>query len=112
MATMSARIECIDCIAGLEVLAAQSVSTIITSPPYNIGVSYPNSTDRRPDYLDWMATVFYACKRALADDGHFFLQMGGIVTRPTIPWEVLSRARDAGFVLQNQFQYALSRSER
>lgn len=98
----TSQIKCCDCIAGLENLAAGSVAVIVTSPPYNIGVTYPNSTDRRPDYLDWMATVFYACKRALADDGHFFLQMGGIVTRPTIPWEVLSRARDAGFILQNQ----------
>lgn len=99
---MSIRVVCRDCIDGLNHLDAGSVSAIVTSPPYNIGVSYPNSIDRRPDYLNWMEMVFEACKRALNEQGHFFLQVGGIVTHPTIPWEVLSQAQSVGFILQNQ----------
>lgn len=91
-----------DCIDGLNSLGAGTVSMIVTSPPYNIGLVYKGSNDKKVGYLDWMQEVFIAAKQALADSGHFFLQMGGIVTRPFIPWEVLFRAIAAGFILQNE----------
>jgi site-specific DNA-methyltransferase (adenine-specific) len=91
----------IDCIAGLTSLC-EPISVIVTSPPYNIGLNYHSGSDSKPDYLAWMELVFVACRQALSDKGHFFLQVGGIATRPTIPWEVLSRALSAHFVLQNE----------
>ena len=45
---MSIRVVCRDCIDGLNHLDAGSVSAIVTSPPYNIGVSYPNSIEPPP----------------------------------------------------------------
>jgi site-specific DNA-methyltransferase (adenine-specific) len=90
-----------DCVTGLAELNS-SVSVIVTSPPYNIGLHYDVSDDNKTNYLSWMESVFLACKKALLEDGHFFLQVGGIATRPLIPWEVLSRALMAGFILQNE----------
>jgi site-specific DNA-methyltransferase (adenine-specific) len=91
-----------DCIAGFNNLRKKSVSVVVTSPPYNIGLDYGEANDNKTDYLGWMQSVFSAGLIALADNGHFFLQMGGIATRPLIPWEVLSRALAAGFILQNE----------
>ena len=91
-----------DCLTGLASLSEKSVRVVVTSPPYNIGLDYENSTDRKEDYFDWMQHVCAAIYRVLEDDGHFFLQMGGIASRPTIPWDVLTRAQSAGFVLQNE----------
>ena len=99
---------CIDCAAGLNSLPEESVACVVTSPPYNIGVKYEAHNDNRNDYLEWMKSVFVEIKRVLTDDGHFFLQVGGIAKNPTIPWLVLSVALAAGFVIQNQIVWVKS----
>jgi site-specific DNA-methyltransferase (adenine-specific) len=102
-----------DCIVGLRALR-EPVSVIVTSPPYNIGLQYRVGNDNKTDYLPWMESVFLACKQVMSDKGHFFLQVGGIATRPLIPWDVLSHALAAGFVLQNEIVWVknISISER
>lgn len=99
---------CTDVIEALKTLASGSVSCAITSPPYNIGKTYNTHTDNRDDYLPWLQTVFTELKRTLKNDGHFFLQMGGIATNPLIPNEVLSRALASGWMLQNQIVWVKS----
>src|SRR5208337_2677919 len=102
------QVVCTDCIEGLKRLEEKSVAAIITSPPYNIGVKYSKHKDSRPDYLEWLEKVFVECKRVLADNGHFFLQMGGIAVDPLIPRRVLQRALNAGFELQNEIVWVKS----
>jgi site-specific DNA-methyltransferase (adenine-specific) len=97
-----------DCVAGLNSLPEKSVACVVTSPPYNIGVKYGTHDDSRADYPEWMKSVFVGIKRVLTDNGHFFLQVGGIAKNPTIPWLVLSMALSAGFVIQNQIVWAKS----
>ncbi|HZP62530.1 MAG TPA: site-specific DNA-methyltransferase [Terriglobales bacterium] len=99
---------CIDCIAGLDSLPEKSVACVVTSPPYNIGIKYGTHDDDRDDYLEWMKAVFVAVKRVLADDGHFFLQVGGTATKPLIPSDVRAIALTLGFVLQNEIIWAKS----
>jgi site-specific DNA-methyltransferase (adenine-specific) len=99
---------CIDCVAGLNSRPEKSVACVVTSPPYNIGLKYGSHDDNRADYPEWMKSVFVGIKRVLADNGHFFLQVGGIAKKPTIPWLVLSMALAAGFVLQNQIVWVKS----
>jgi site-specific DNA-methyltransferase (adenine-specific) len=110
---MNSKVIQIDCIEGLRALQ-EPVSVIVTSPPYNIGLKYKSSDDRRKDYLEWMRQVFVVCKQALADHGHFFLQVGGTSKRPMISSEVLAQALEAGFVLQNDIIWVknISLSER
>ena len=99
---------CIDCVAGLDSLPENSVACVVTSPPYNIGIKYGTHDDNRDDYLQWLRSVFVEIKRVLADDGHFFLQAGGIPTNLLIPQRVLWEALAAGFVLQNQIVWVKS----
>lgn len=99
---------CIDCMAGLNSLADKSVDCVVTSPPYNIGIEYGTHDDNRSDYLQWMRSVFVQINRVLADDGHFFLQVGGIPTNLLIPQRLLWEALAAGFFLQNQIVWVKS----
>jgi site-specific DNA-methyltransferase (adenine-specific) len=99
---------CIDCVAGLNSLPEKSVACVLTSPPYNIGIKYGTHDDNRADYLEWMKSVFVEIKRVLADNGHFFLQVGGIPRDLLIPMRVLWEALAAGFVLQTQIVWVKS----
>jgi site-specific DNA-methyltransferase (adenine-specific) len=94
-----------DCVAGLDSLPDNSVACVVTSHPYNIGLKYGAHDDNRSDYPEWMRSVCVGIKR---DNGHFFLQVGGIAKNPTISWLVLSMALAAGFVIQNQIVWAKS----
>ena len=102
------RAVCRDCVAGLNSLPEKSVACVITSPPYNIGLKYGTHDDNRADYLEWMKSVFVGIMRVLTDNGHFFLQVGGIARNPTIPLLLLPMALAAGFVVQNQIVWIKS----
>lgn len=91
----------IDCIDGFKRLD-EPISVIVTSPPYNIDKPYNGYHDKLPDndYLDWMERVAEAAKGAMADDGSFFLNVGGKPSNQWIPLDVAQRFRKH-FVLQN-----------
>ncbi|HEY7506172.1 MAG TPA: DNA methyltransferase, partial [Nitrososphaera sp.] len=82
-----------DCISGLnENVKAGSVDVVVTSPPYNIGISYGTYDDTLPrdQYLAWMDQVGVAVKRALAENGSFFLNIGNKPKDQWIAWDVAS----------------------
>jgi site-specific DNA-methyltransferase (adenine-specific) len=92
-----------DCIEGMrQLLQPEEVDVIVTSPPYNIGVAYDTYDDAIPrgEYLQWMAAVGQECKRVLAPEGSFFLNLGQKPRDPWVAWEVAFRLRDL-FTLQN-----------
>ena len=95
-------IHTMDCIAGMQRLPAGSVDIIVTSPPYNIGKEYRSYNDRQPreEYLGWLEEVAAGAARVLADDGSFFLNVGGKPRDPWIPFDVVQRFRPY-FELQN-----------
>ena len=107
-----------DCVPGMSRrFRAGSVSVIVTSPPYNIGMKYRKYEDHRAanDYLQWFAQVVQGCSRVLEAEGSFFLNLGSKPSDPWWPLEVASTVRDAGFVLQNTILWvksiAISKSE-
>ena len=106
--SFSSTAKCIDVLEGLQSLAPVSVACTVTSPPYNIGIAYGSYKDKRPDYLQWMESVFAEIHRVLKDEGHFFLEVGGISTDPLIPYRVLERALKVGWVWQNHFIWVKS----
>lgn len=55
--------------------------------------------------MEWMQSVFVACKQAIGEHGHFFLQVGGISKRPMFPYEVALQATLAGFIVQNDITW-------
>ncbi|MEO9364061.1 MAG: site-specific DNA-methyltransferase [Nitrososphaera sp.] len=99
-----------DCIAGFnDDVREESVDVVVTSPPYNIGVGYNSYLDALPreKYLAWMEQVGIAVKRALADDGSFFLNIGNRPKDQWIAWDVASVMR-RHFALQNVITWVKS----
>jgi site-specific DNA-methyltransferase (adenine-specific) len=90
-----------DCLEVLPQLEAASVQTIVTSPPYNLGIAYSTYEDRRPraEYLAWTTEWVRAAARLLAPDGSLFLNVGG---KPTDPWTAFDVAQAVRPVLHLQ----------
>lgn len=101
---------CEDAISGLpRRLARGGVDVVVTSPPYNLGAPYGQYADARPrgEYVVWMKELAGAVDRVLADDGSFFLNLGGRPRDPWLPWDV-ARAVAARFELQNVIHWIKS----
>ena len=106
----SIEIICGDCLAVMpNRLAANSVSVVVTSPQYNLGVKYNTSKDDLPSdkYLARMGDVFGEIKRVLKNDGSLFLNVGSSRNKP---WTAMKLAELAGkfFVLQNEIVWVKS----
>src|SRR4051812_38231948 len=83
-----------DCLDVLRSLTPGSISVIVTSTPYNLGVRYRSYDDTLPrdQYLDWTAAWIKAAGKALAPEGSLFLNVGA---KPTDPWTALDVAQAA-----------------
>lgn len=98
-----------DCLELLDALEPESVGVVVTSPPYNIGVSYGGYDDRRPrnEYLDWMRDVARRLHRVLGSDGAVFLNVGASRADPWVSMDVAQAFREH-FVLQNRIAWVKS----
>src|SRR5688572_29623178 len=83
--------DCLDVFASLD---AGSISVIVTSPPYNLGVEYRSYDDTVPraEYLEWTAVWTAAAARVLEPGGSLFLNLGA---KPTDPWTAMDIAQAA-----------------
>jgi site-specific DNA-methyltransferase (adenine-specific) len=81
-----------DAVEILKTFGAGSIDAVVTSPPYNLGIRYRSYDDGLPrsEYLDWTGTWIKAVRRALADDGALFLNVGA---KPKDPWTALDVAQ-------------------
>lgn len=86
-----------------EKIADESISVVVTSPPYNQGVQYRSYDDERDEheYLEWMSNVFTEIERVLTPDGSVFLVIGHAARKP---WTAMRVAEVAGERLQLQNQ--------
>ena len=98
-----------DCIAGMSRLAEGSVDLVVTSPPYNLGISYGKYSDRqdRRSYLGWCGEWAGQVRRVLRPDGSFFLNIGAAPSNPMLPHEIVMTLREL-FVLQNTIHWIKS----
>src|SRR5918994_1387256 len=98
-----------DSIDVLAALAPGSISAIVTSPPYNLGIRYRTYDDSLPKsrYLSWTSRWVAAAGSALAPEGSLFLNVGG---KPTDPWNALDIAQAARkhLALQNTIHWIKS----
>lgn len=103
------KIHCIDCLRGLEEMNKKSVDVIVTSPPYNIGVNYNQYEDNKPPeaYLDWLHEVGRKCKKVLADEGSFFLNVGNKPSDQYNAFDIAQKLSDL-FKLQNTIHWIKS----
>ena len=83
-----------DSIDILKALPSRSVSAMVTSPPYNLGIRYRTYDDSLPKrrYLSWTGEWIGAAARVLDPAGSLFLNVGG---KPTDPWTALDVAQAA-----------------
>jgi site-specific DNA-methyltransferase (adenine-specific) len=90
-----------DCTELLPDWPAASVDVAVTSPPYNLGITYNSFLDTmpRPDYLEWTARWVEAIARVLRPQGSLFLNVG---SKPTDPWLAMDVAGAARRHLQLQ----------
>lgn len=99
-----------DCIAGMRKhIADGGVDVVVTSPPYNLGVSYKgyDDTASRKEYLAWMDKWAVEVKRVLADGGSLFLNVGSKPTDPLVPFQLLD-VMVRHFTLQNVIHWVKS----
>jgi site-specific DNA-methyltransferase (adenine-specific) len=98
-----------DCLDVLPTLQAESIRTVVTSPPYNIGVRYRSYRDDIPrrDYLNWTEQWLRAVAGTVAPKASLFLNVGAKPTDPWIPLEVAQVAR-GHFLLQNTIHWVKS----
>ncbi len=103
------RLFCGDCLAVLPTLEPETVDVVVTSPPYNLGVSYRGYVDRRTedDYLDWLVRMAGEVRRLMKADASFFLNLSGSSSAPWLPFELIVRLRPL-FVLQNHITWIKS----
>jgi site-specific DNA-methyltransferase (adenine-specific) len=98
-----------DCITGISRLADESIDLVVTSPPYNLGISYGKYSDRqdRRSYLSWCCEWAEQIRRVLKSNGSFFLNIGAAPSNPMLPHEIVLTLRDF-FVLQNTIHWIKS----
>ena len=98
-----------DCITGMSRLADASVDLVVTSPPYNLGISYGKYSDRqdRRSYLGWCGEWAGQIRRVLKSNGSFFLNIGAAPSNPMLPHEIVMTLREF-FVLQNTIHWIKS----
>ena len=98
-----------DCVDVLAQLSSGSVQTIVTSPPYNLGIAYRSYEDRLPrgDYLAWTAEWVAAAVRVMDAAGSLFLNVG---SKPTDPWTAfdVAQAVRPHLCLQNTLHWVKS----
>ena len=98
-----------DCVEVLRSLTPGTISVIVTSPPYNLGVRYRSYDDTVPraQYLAWTGEWIAAAARTLAPEGSLFLNVGG---KPTDPWTAMDVAQAARphLALQNTIHWIKS----
>jgi site-specific DNA-methyltransferase (adenine-specific) len=98
-----------DCIEGMSRLAEEGVDLVVTSPPYNLGVSYGKYSDcqDRRSYLGWCGEWAGQIRRVLRSNGSFFLNIGAAPSNPMLPHEIVMTLREF-FVLQNTIHWIKS----
>jgi site-specific DNA-methyltransferase (adenine-specific) len=98
-----------DCLDVLPSLEPGSIGSVVTSPPYNIGVRYRSYRDDMPrrEYLNWTERWLRAVASAVRPQASLFLNVGAKPTDPWIPLEVAQVAR-GHFLLQNTIHWVKS----
>lgn len=70
------KVICGDCLEVMKYIPDKSVDLVLTDPPYNEDYKYRGSDyrDKRDDYYSFLEKIFIEIKRALKDNGSFYLK--------------------------------------
>lgn len=102
-----------DCLEILPTLEPKSIDLVVTSPPYNLGIGYNSYKDTAPreKFLAWCRGWAEQVRRAMEDNGSFFLNVGAAPANPLMPHQLilaLCGTEEPLFVLQNTFHWVKS----
>lgn len=108
-------IMCGDCREVLKTLPDGCVDCCVTSPPYNIGLDYGTTDDRKSDddYLAFTRDYLEQCYRVIKDDGRVCLNIGykvSTVKEAGIDYvELLNLIKSIGYTLRETIIWVKSK---
>jgi len=93
-------------------LTNESVDLVVTSPPYNLGISYGKYADGqdRQSYLNWCRKWAAQIQRVLRSNGSFFLNVGSAPSNPMLAHQIVIEltSTSGGFLVQNTIHWIKS----
>ncbi|MBA2124193.1 hypothetical protein B9J78_04575 [bacterium Unc6] len=99
------QIFCGDCIEVMSNLPENLVQLIITSPPYNVGISYENHHDLMPykEYLQFLEQTWVECYRILVGGGRICINVPSVTAdseyQPLFV-DVVNQIRKIGYIMR------------
>jgi site-specific DNA-methyltransferase (adenine-specific) len=101
--------DCLQVMASPQ-LPSGSVDVVVTSPPYNLNLSYNLYDDAKTedDYIAWLVKVVGKIRAVLKPHGSFFLNISGSNSQPWLPFALIMKLRNSGFHLQNHIVWVKS----
>jgi DNA modification methylase len=100
------QIICGDSRAILQALPAECIHLAITSPPYNVGLSYDSHNDQMPydEYLDWLVPFWREIKRVLVPGGRFALNITPTSIKDFKPvhYDMAAQLRGLGLIMRTE----------
>ncbi|MCI4358736.1 MAG: site-specific DNA-methyltransferase [Thermoplasmata archaeon] len=95
-----------DALAVLSSYPSESVHLAVTSPPYNVGISYTGYSDdrRHEEYLSWLGSVWGALHRVLVPGGRFALNVAPTSIKDFRPihHDLSTDLRARGFIMRTE----------
>lgn len=97
---------CGDALEVLKLLPDNLVHLIITSPPYNVGISYDNYNDSLPynEYLSFLNKIWKECYRVLVYGGRICINIPSISLNKeykALHCDVISQMNNLGYIIRN-----------
>ncbi len=100
------QIICGDCLEVMSQIPDETVHLVVTSPPYNLGISYDNHDDSLAyeSYLEWMKKVWIETKRVLVSGGRFALNIAptSIKNFRPIHHDFSNQLREIGMIMRTE----------
>ena len=100
------RIICGDSLEVMKQIPDGTVHLAVTSPPYNLGISYDNHDDSLvyENYLEWMKKVWVETKRVLVSGGRFALNIAptSIKNFRPIHHDFSNQLREIGMIMRTE----------
>lgn len=99
------KIICGDAIEVMKKMPENFVHLIITSPPYNVGISYDNHNDLLPykEYLEFIENTWFECYRILTRGGRICVNVPSVTADgeyQSLYCDVINQMKKIGYIMR------------